>query len=63
MTPKDLKKKKKKKIFHFKKNFFVKSKQISSHTSFLTPPKSIKHIKKSNLGQPQKLTHNHMYQV
>ena len=61
MTPKDFKKN----IFHLKKkkNFFVKSKQISSHTSLLTPPKSIKHIKKSNLGRPQKLTHNHMYRV
>ena len=61
MTPKVFKKffpcKKK------KKKLFVKPKQISSHTSYLTPPKSVKHIKKLNLGWPQKLTRNHMYRV
>ena len=59
MTPKVFKKN----FFPFKKNFFVKPKQIPSHTSYLTAPKSIKHIKKLNLGWPQKLTHNHMFRV
>ena len=47
----------------FPRKIFTKPKQILSNTSFLTPPKIIKHIKKLNLAWPQKLTHNHMYIV
>ena len=49
------------KFFPFKKKFSLLSlEQISSHNSYLTPPKSIKHIKKLDFGRPQKLTHNHI---
>ena len=46
-----------------KKKSSLSQKNISSHNSYLTPPKNIKHIKKLNFGWPQKLTHNHVHSL
>ena len=60
MTPKVKKKKK----LSLKQKLSLLSQNTFHHTLLTSHPlEGIKHIKKLNLGWPQKLTHNHMYRV